>query len=163
MQIRKAESGDRNEIVDLYIRSQEATGLPDPDFLPVNKLGDHLYARHALERCVAIDMGRIVGHALVELPNPEHLKIWRNGLSAEQADKILELGGAFVEPTLGRAGIWTALLIHRLDLVRAKYENIPVSATWTCNDHVKKRFAKLGGKKVGEQLTGGGPVSLYVF
>jgi GNAT superfamily N-acetyltransferase len=145
------------------MRSQEATGLPDPRFISPDELGNHLYARHALERCVAIEMGRIVGHALVELPNPEHLDIWRSGLDTTQSEVMLELGGAFVAPSLARSGIWSALLRHRLELVRTQYASTPVTATWSQNEHVKRKFIQLGGKEVGEKITDGGTVSLFVF
>lgn len=161
MEVRVATSADRREIVDLYIRSQHATGLPDPCVIPENELEDKLYERNALRRYVAVEAGRIVGHGLVEIANPDHEESWRDALN-NYSDQLFEMGGAFVEPMLGRRGIWTALLSHRLKAIR-DCDAIPVAATWSENDHVKRKFATHGGVSAGVAYTQHGAVDLFAF
>lgn len=145
----------------MYERSQDATGLPDPRYVPRHELGERLYARHAIERYVALIDGRVVGHGLTEPPNPQHEDAWRAKLSSKE-DQLIELGGAFVEPSFARAGIWSALLLHRVEAVRKK-NAIPVSATWSTNKHVRDRFELCGGVYASRQVVGAGEVDLFVF
>lgn len=161
MEIRAATSRDRNEIVSMYVRSQSDTGLPDPLHIPSTELGDRLYARHAIERYVAEDGGQIIGHGLIEQPNPANENIWRNALGSS-TEPLIEMGGAFVEPRLGRQGIWSSLLLHRIEVIRSNGA-IPVTATWSLNDHVKRRLEVYGGMKAGSQRTQHGDVDLFVF
>lgn len=93
-------------------KSQAATGTPDPEFFPPYTLENWIYAPRVLERFVAEQDGRIVGHALIEESNPDDLPLWRQNLPP--GFKLLELGGAFVDPDLMGQGIWTQLLEHRL-------------------------------------------------
>ena len=72
------------------------------------------------------------------------------------------MGGAFVEPKLRRLGIWTALLLHRIEVIR-EMDAIPVTATWSINDHVKRKFEVFGGIHAGHQTTQNGDVDLFVF
>ena len=161
MEIREAAPKDRQEVVDLYIRNQKATGLPDPRAIPADELGDKLYERNAIRRYVAVEAGRIVGHGLVEVANPDHEESWRDALN-NCSGQLLEMGGAFVEPMLGRRGIWTALLSHRLKAIR-DCDAIPVAATWSENDHVKRKFAAHGGVSAGLAYTQHGAVDLFAF
>lgn len=161
MEIRVASLRDKDEIVSMYERSQLVTGLPDPQYVPANELGDRLYSRHAIERYVAIDESQIVGHGLIELANPIHEDAWRRVLG-DDTSRLIEMGGAFVEPKLGRLGIWSALLLHRITIIR-ELGGVPVSATWVENEHVKSRFTKYGGLSAGRQTTPKGEVDLYVF
>lgn len=162
MEIRKAKAIDRHEIVELYQRTQSATGIPDPTFNPPSELGQKLYDRKAIERYVAIEAGRIVGHGLIEAPNPENISLWRKLVNDEHVP-LFELGADFVDPDYSRQGIWTALLTHRLNFVREQLESIPVSATWSQNEHVKKTFRKFGGIEVAIKVVPEGEVSLFVF
>lgn len=161
MEIRVAKLTDKAEIIALYERSQDVTLLPDPTLTPRSELGQRLYERPALERYVATAVGTIIGHALIEPPNPNHVEIWRRSLGAAD-NTLIEMGGAFVEPALSGQGIWTSLLLHRIDLIR-KRSAIPVSATWSVNEHVKKTFQKYGGVQAGRQSTRFGDVELFVF
>jgi GNAT superfamily N-acetyltransferase len=161
MEIREANINDRMEIVDLHIRSQAATRLPDPELIAPEALGNRLYAREAIKRYVAVDVGRIVGHGLIEVPNPRHMKSWRS-TSVVSNRPMIELGAAFTDPELAGRGVWTALLKHRLQVVR-DYEAIPVAATWTQNEHVKRTFLHNNAVEAGVQPTSAGNVSLFVF
>ncbi len=156
-----ADSTDQAEIIALYERSQDATLLPDPTLLPRNELGQQLYDRPALERFVATAVGKIIGHALIESPNPNHVEVWRRSLDNTDIT-LIEMGGAFVEPALSGQGIWTALLLHRIDFIR-KQSAVPATATWSVNEHVKKTFQKYGGIQAGRQSTRFGDVDLFVF
>lgn len=162
MIIREATLTDKTEVVELYIRSQGATGLPDPLAIPSTELGDHLYARDAICRYVAVDLGRVIAHALIEPPNPNHINIWRSGLKDNDRREMIEIGGAFIDPLYTKRGIWTQLLEHRLSVIKGM-EHIPVSATWSQNQHVARTFIANGGKLVGQQETHAGSVNLFVF
>ena len=161
MEIRVASESDRSEIVDLYRRSQAATGIPNPDVYPPELLGEELYARNAIERYVATSQGQIVGHGLIEHPNPLSISFWRRGIDDYESNMI-ELGGAFVEPSHMRNGIYTELFIHRLSVIR-KLGAVPVSATWGQNLHVQKIFISAGGKEVARQQIAAGELRLFVF
>jgi GNAT superfamily N-acetyltransferase len=129
--------------------------------MPRSKLGERLYGRLAMERYVATEAGKVIGHALIEPANPAHVDAW--GLSLGAADSTLvEMGGAFVEPSLSGQGIWTSLLLHRIDVIR-KRSAVPVTATWSVNEHVKRTFQKFGGVQAGRQSTSFGDVDLFVF
>ncbi len=95
MEIRVANIGDQAEIVALYERSQDATSLPDPALIPRSELGKRLYDRPALERYVATVAGQIVGHALIEPPNPEHFDAWQQCLG-NTSTPLIEMRGAIV-------------------------------------------------------------------
>jgi GNAT superfamily N-acetyltransferase len=161
VEIRAAQLSDKPEIVDLYCRSQAATNLPDPTFIPTSELGNRLYEREAIARYVAIQAGQIIGHGMIENPNKLHLPVWQRG-SNGCASPLIELGAAFVDPNFTSQGIWTALLKYRL-LAAKELRSKPVSATWSQNSHVKKVFIKNGGFEVGTQQTAGGEVALFVF
>lgn len=162
MEIRIAEHADRLEIVGLYRRSQAATALPDPNLLPPSELDNHLYSRNAIERYVAVQAGSIVGHALTEPANAAQEQKWREAIDNDADIRLLEIGGAFVEPQLSDTGIGTELLLHSIDRVR-QLRARPVSATWASNERVKRTFQKHGGKYAGVQATPLGEVALFVF
>ncbi len=161
MLIRSASLSDAGEIISLLERSQHATGLPNPAYTPPETLGVTLYQRDAIERFVAVEAGQIVGHALIERSNPAHEANWRQALHGDLSP-LIEMGGAFVEPTLSGRGIWTALLKYRMSRIRA-LDACPVTATWNTNGHVKRRFLELGGVSAGEVVTPRGVVDLFVF
>ena len=161
MEIRVASESDRSEIVDLYRRSQAATGIPNPDVYSPELLGDELYSRNAIERYVATSQGEIVGHGLIEHPNPLSVSFWKSGIDDEQSDMI-EFGGAFVDPSQMRKGIYTELLNHRLRVIR-ELGAVPVSATWGQNVHVQKKFISAGGREVAKLQIAAGELRLFVF
>lgn len=162
MIIREALPRDRPEITALYVSSQMATGVPSPEFCPPEQLGDRLYARQAIGRFVAVSCRDvIVGHGLIEYPNPEHIEQWRSDADSEVTE-FIELGGAFVDLELSGNGIWSALLAYRLEIVRAAGA-VPVSVTWDSNHHVMRHFARVGGREVGRKSTAMGAVCLYRF
>lgn len=161
MIIREATLNDKLEIISLYKRSQLATGLPDPALIPPEELGDRLYARNAIGRYVAVDDQAIVGHGLIEPANQDHLSEWQRAIGASQSE-LIELGAAFVEPSKTGNGIWSALLAYRLDIVR-RMGAIPVSVTWSVNEHVKSHFIKLGGNEIAQKITDAGDISIFVL
>ncbi len=162
MIIREALPEDRSEIAALCRRSQLATRVPNPDFYPPEELGDRLYARQAIGRYVVeSSSGAIYAHGLIEQPSPEHLEQW-SSRSDSDTTRFIELGGAFVEPTQSGKGIWSALLAHRLGVVRAM-DATPVSVTWAHNLHVMRQFERVGGREVGQKATAMGALCLYRF
>ena len=161
MEIRAAGLADKRDIIAMYERSQLATGLPNPAFIPSSKLGQMLYNRHAIERFVAIETGQIVGHAIIEEPNPDHDQAWRHALN-DTNGSLVEMGAAFVEPELSGYGIWTSLLLHRIRIIHLAGAHA-VTATWSTNEHVKRTFAARGGIEAGRQSTHLGEVDLFVF
>lgn len=161
MEIRVADRADKDEIVSLYQLSQLATGLPSPEYAPAHELGQRLYGREVLERYVALENGKIVGHGHIENPNPQHIPKWQTALN-EEGQILMELGGAFVHPESSRHGIWTALLKARLERTR-RLGAVPVSATWVQNSHVINKFVALGGQSAGYDDVIGGRVALFVF
>lgn len=162
MEIRKAEAIDKLEIVELYKKSQAVMGIPDPIHNPPYELGQKLYDRKAIERYVAIEAGRIIGHGLIEEPNPENIALWLTGVSNKNIP-LIELGGDFVDPDYSKLGVWSALLIHRLNYIVEHLDSIPVSATWSQNEHVKRTFRKFGGAEVAIKVVPEGEISLFVF
>ncbi|TAK89126.1 GNAT family N-acetyltransferase [Patescibacteria group bacterium] len=161
MEVREATPKDRRAIVDLYKRSQVATHIPDPNFIPPEELSNYLYARNAIIRYVATEGNEIVGHGLIEHANPEHISEWRLATQAQE-NSFIELGGAFVDPARMGRGIWSLLLERRLHAVR-QLGAIPVSVTWSASEHVKNHFVKVGGREIAQKETGAGSVSLFVF
>jgi GNAT superfamily N-acetyltransferase len=161
MNIRVADLADKAEIIALYERSQLATALPNPELIPPAELGQRLYERHAIERFVAIEGGRIAGHAMIEEPNPGHEEAWRQALD-DTNGALMEMGAAFVEPALSGRDIWSSLLLHRINLI-CKAGAHPVTATWNTNEHVKRTFKSYGGIHAGQQTTPLGEVALFVF
>jgi len=162
MEIRRAVASDRNEIVELYLKSQAATGIPNPTFNPPDELGQKLYNRHAIERFVAIEAGRIVGHGLIQEPNPDNIDSWLSR-SVDKNIRIIELGAGFVDPDYTKLGIWTALLIHRLNYVDEGFDSVPVSATWDKNKHIINSFRQFGGYDVELKAVPEGMLRLFVF
>ena len=161
MIIREASFIDKPEVINLLIRSQLATGVPDPIVFPSQELGARLYAREAVKRYVATGADRIVGHAMIEKPNEDNIAKWRSALRHDMND-LLEMGGDFVDPNFSKQGIWTDLLRHRLRVIR-HIGAIPVTATWSFNDHVKKVYLSHGAVAAGTQNTKNGDVDLFVF
>lgn len=162
MEIRKPGKHEKDEIVQLYKKVQSLTGIPNPDHVSPDELEGRIYSDRAIEQYVVDHLGRIAGHALIELPDPGHIEAWKAGIGTEAPSTMIELGGAFVDPELKGLGIWTTLLVHRLKVIE-EIGAIPVSATWTQNQHVKRTFQKHGGMEVGQQRLPAGDVSLFVF
>lgn len=161
MDIRPATDLDAPEIIDLYQRSQDATRIPNPDVYPRENLGAELYSRDAIERYVAIQDDTIVGHGLIEKPNPVSVSLWMSGI-ADPSIVLIEFGGAFVDPNHMRRGIYTELLRYRLNRIR-ELNAVPVSATWGQNIHVQRRFISEGGREVARQQIPAGELCLFVF
>jgi GNAT superfamily N-acetyltransferase len=159
--VRRARESDRYGIVEAYVRSQRATGIPDPEYCPPDMLGERLYQRLAVGRFVVDREGVIAGHGLVELPNPDNIGDWLDG-SIRKPEHLLELGGAFVHPDYEGQGIWTSLLQHRLAFVRSAGKTA-VTATWSQNEHVRRVFERNGANQVGEKSVNGGEITLYRF
>ncbi|HUD05691.1 MAG TPA: GNAT family protein [Candidatus Saccharimonadales bacterium] len=158
IEIRQATPEDRGELLELLARSQEATGIPNPDTYPYSELEAFLYNPRIYEehRYLATikALGQIVGHIAIEQPNPQHIPLWLSGITSKNDDqKLVELGGFFVDPDFEGQGIMTQLLDFQLDVVRRTLGAIPVSATWKnskYNKRVRKIFNKVGGVYVGE-------------
>lgn len=162
MNIRKPYEHERDEIVQLYKKVQSLTGIPNPDHVSPDDLEGRIYSKRVLGQYVIDYMGGIAGHALIELPDPGHTEVWKAAIGAEKQSRMIELGGAFVDPELKGLGIWTTLLVHRLEVIE-EASAIPVSATWAQNHHVKRTFQKHGGMEVGQQRLPAGDVSLFIF
>lgn len=163
MEIRLADLSDKQEIIDLYIKSQEATGIPNPEIVPADMLGELLYCRNALARYVAKVDGMIVGHGLNEPPNPLQVPVWKSALKTSQmSTPMIQLGGAFVHPDFARQGIWSEITSLRLSEARA-LGAIPVSATWEQNTHVRRKFEEFGGREIEIQDIPEGRIALFVF
>ena len=75
-----------------------------------------------------MDLGRVIVRGLIELAISSHGNLWQNGLKNDEDRKIIELGGAFVDPSYSRCGVWTQMLKHRLAVVR-NMESITISVT----------------------------------
>ena len=161
MVIREATIADKVRIIALYRKSQAATGLPDPLHFPPETLGMRLYDRKAVKRYVAEDKGTIIGHGMVELPNPENIQVWNRIINNKKLT-MLEIGGAFVDPERSGEGIWSKLLQHRINYVKS-VGAVPVSVTWSSNDHVKRTFYRLGGVEAGTRNLEVGSISLFVL
>ena len=161
MVIREATTEDKVKIIALYKKSQAYTNLPDPNHFPPEKLGQYLYGRKAIKRFVVTDNDEIVGHGLIEKANIDHINQWLKVIQ-KQKPVLYELGGAFVDPDLRGQGIWTMLLKHRLAFVRS-IGGVPVTVTWSSNEHVKRTFFKLGGVEVGTKKLVVGSISLFVL
>lgn len=161
MQIRPATEADRSNIIDLYKSSQAATQIPNPNFYPPESLDNELYSRDAIERYVAVIDKRIVGHGLIEHPNPLSVDLWKSVIT-EANPYLIELGGAFVDPSLSRRGIYSELLSYRLGIIR-ELGAIPVAATWNQNKHVQRQFLENGGNEVARQKIPAGVLCLFVF
>ena len=159
--IRPAEERDRPELIRLYELSQQATGIPNPAVIAPSELGRRLYQRQAVRRLVAERAGKLIGHGLVELPNPDNIPDWLNG-SARKPEHLLELGGAFVHPEHSGQGVWTTLLERRLEYVRS-ITKTAVAATWSQNTHVMRRFDQFGGTHLGSRNVKGGNIELFRF
>ncbi len=161
MIIRAAGDRDRGDIVDLYRASQAATGIPNPTVYSPETLGDELYSRDAIERHVAVIGGKIVGHGLIEHPNPLSIELWRAGI-ADSAARLIEFGGAFVDPLHMRKGIYTRVLSYQLEIIHG-LGAFPVAATWKQNEHVQRLFSANGGREVAKQEIPAGELRLFVF
>ena len=161
MYIREASLEDKPEIIRLYEVSQASTGVPKPDDIPPGELGKMLYARDTISRFVAVDLGVIVGHGHIERANPNNMSIWQSVTSTTDVEMV-ELGGAFTKPSRLGEGIWTTLLEHRLNVVR-KMGAIPVSATWSTNEHVKQAFLTRGATFAGSLQSNNSVVNLFVW
>lgn len=161
MIIREALIDDKERIIALYRKSQEATNLPNPKHFPPKTLGMKLYERKVVKRYVAEEKGVIIGHGMVELPNPENIQVWSR-IIGDKNSTLLEIGGAFVDPERSGEGVWTKLLQHRIDYVKS-IGAVPVSATWSSNDHVKRTFYKIGGVEAGTRKLKIGSISLFVL
>jgi len=162
MLIRSATEIDRSVIIDIYRKSQVATGIPSPEYFPPDKLDEYLYGRDAIERLVAEVSGRVVCHTMIENPNPEHIEKWQAGLKDRSGPRLLELGGSFVDPDFSRQGIWSDLFYQSI-LLSQQNRAIPVSVTWAQNEHVKRKFVSFGGREVGTQIIPAGTLNLFVF
>lgn len=146
MIIREAYETDKAEIIALYQNSQNVTGLPSPMLIPPSELGDRLYQRNAIKRYVSIEHEKIIGHGMIETPNPEHLEDWQDAINDDNVE-FIELGAAFVDPSKFGRGIWSALLTHRLRVVRSMGA-IPVSVTWTSNLHVQNTLKNMAEQRL---------------
>lgn len=157
--IRTATAYDREQSVALYKKSQAATG--HPQFIPAEFLEHRLYEGPVVKRYVAERHGIILGHGLVERPNPHNVDDWTYGTDLTK-DDLLELGRAFVDPDHAGEGIGTRLLEVRLKFI-TDAGKVAVAATWFDNVHVMRMFERLGGVNVGDKSVTDGIISMYRF
>lgn len=155
--VRAATNADLPSILALAETSAQVTGVPP---LPPREVGPALLARTALWRMVAMHAGQIVGHAMLEQPNPEHMAVWAPAAGPEL---IVEVGGLFTCPDHSRSGIAT-LLLGELLHVCAEHHWTPVTASWTHNRAAQHAaLARAGATRVGSTSTPQGEVDLHVF
>jgi GNAT superfamily N-acetyltransferase len=98
---------------------------------------------------------------LLKNPNPISIDLWKNGISDINA-RVVEFGGAFVDPQHLRKGIYSELLTHRISVIQ-QLGAVAVSATWAQNKHVQKKFISHGGIEVARQKIPAGDLCLFVF
>jgi hypothetical protein len=162
MEIRLADIADKANIIALYERSQAASGIPDPAYTLPEELGTQLYGRNALARFVVMQTGVIIGHTMIEHANQIHCPQWQTAIGPSNKT-LLEIGGAFVEPTSTRQGVFGSLLSRCLKVIREDHQAVPVSATWSANEHVMRTFARQGGVDIGTKATERGEIHLFIF
>ncbi|MDB5185284.1 MAG: hypothetical protein JWN38_1092 [Candidatus Saccharibacteria bacterium] len=80
VEVRVAEDSDEAAIILLYRYAEGARGEMETSALPSADLRDQLYGRTPIERYVAIRYGHLIGHGLIEDPNPDYLPEWQNGI-----------------------------------------------------------------------------------
>lgn len=156
--IRQTSPEDRVELLELFVKSQKYTGIPDPDTYPSSELEGFLFSPRVFEehRYVATtkSLGQIIGHIAVEQPNSSHIPIWLTGIDLRSSSQnLVELGGFFVDPDYEGQRIMSQLLKYQLKVVKNVMGAIPVSATWKnskYNERVRKMFNSAGGIYVGE-------------
>ena len=108
--------------------------------------------------------GEVVGHLLIEPANPEHVPAWRAALGSEYDQRrLIEIGGAFVDPAHFNQGIFSQLLRHAITQISSEYGAIPVFATWSDNAQVIHRLRSLGAVYAGNAQVLGGQVELFAL
>lgn len=125
--VRQATAEDLPAITALAEKSARVTGLPP---LPPAEVAPRLLAREAMYRLVACDLqGRIVGHGMLETPNPDHMDLWTE---VTGPGTLAEIGGGFTEPDLRGRGIGALLMEEALRVCRQK-KWTPVAVIWSKN------------------------------
>ncbi len=160
---------DRERVVELCVKSQRLTDIPDPEIFAPEELEQHLYDERDTAHLLAIDQKTlaVVGHVAVRQPNPDHIDEWLRGIprrSRKEAN-LLELGGLFIDPHFAFRGIGTALSAQGLENIRrtTSRRGFPVAATWADKPFARKIVTGLGGKELNTKDAVGGPVTLWTF
>src|SRR5258706_16029349 len=93
-ELRQAVPEDWLQVVDLYKRSQVATGKPDPSVYPPEQLEEMLRNRRTVERWLAVlpwPDGSIVGHGIIEELSEADMKLWEPILEPDVLSRTYEL------------------------------------------------------------------------
>lgn len=148
------------EVAELYQLSQDVTG--EPKYVPREFLPRRLSDASVIQGYSAeLEDGTVIGHALIERPNPLHVPEWTKGTSLHMYE-LYELGRGFVHPEYTRQGVWTELIRHRLEVTRTVGVTA-VAAVDLSRPYLARTLMSLGGVHVGNKAVADGRLALFRF
>jgi hypothetical protein len=144
-----------------YSPTNPANGRNDPTLYLPKPLSEVVTSPHNIRHYLAIinkdrKSEYVVGHAVVQSPNPDHAEVWLRGLRKVKPTaslNILELGGAVVDPDHEGKKNWSILIEARLLDIAENLGGHAVCAVESSNTEIMAKVSEFGGHVVGRSHT----------
>ncbi len=152
--------------VNIILKSQQTTSLPDPATWPPERLAEHTRGRqeNAINVWLAEIEGETVGHALLGIIPADH-KDWSRMKDPVISDalkkgNLIEMGGLAVLPEWYKHGIADTLIRARLEWMKGFPEKVVCASIWQHSQGsqaLANKYAKLVTK------SNFGPYDLVIY
>jgi len=163
IEVRPALDSDRKDIVRIYGYTQGVRFSKDT---PLSSLGElEAEACHKpdpIKRLVALEDGRIVGQGTILEPDTASLEALSQTLALQNSVRLIDMSQGFMDPLYNRRGIWTTLLLHRIQLIKSM-QAVPVFEIDAHHDYMEHALVDKGAEKVSTRKTSMGMSALYIF
>jgi hypothetical protein len=163
IEVRSALDSDRKDIARIYGYTQGVYMYRNSPLSSLNGLEDELYSEPTpIERLVALEDGRIVGQGIIAEPNDSALEALSHTPALQSGIRLIDMSQGFMDPLYNRRGIWTTLLLHRIQLIKS-LQAIPTFEIDTDHDYMENALFDKGAEKVSTRKTSMGMRALYIF
>jgi GNAT superfamily N-acetyltransferase len=163
IEIRTALDSDRKDIARIYGYTRGVCFYKTTPVSSLNGLEAELYdVAEPIERLVAIEDGRIVGQGVIAEPDDIALEALSHTPELQSGIRLIDMSQGFMDPLYNRRGIWTALLLHRIQLIKS-LQAIPTFEVDTCHNYMENALVDKGAEKVSTRKTSMGMRALYIF
>ena len=163
IEVRPALDSDRKDIVRIYGYNQGVRFSNGTPLSSLSGLEAAVYHKpDPVERLVALEDGRIVGQGTILEPDNVCLEALSHTPALQSGIRLIDMSQGFMDPLYNRRGIWTALLLHRIELIKS-LQAIPTFEIDTCYDYMGNALVDKGAEKVSTRKTSMGMRALYIF
>lgn len=163
IEVRTALDSDRKDLTRVYGYTRGVSPYRGSPSTSLDSLEADLYnVPEPIKRLVALEDGRIVGQGTIAEPDDIALEALSHSPSFQSGVRLIDMSQGFMDPLYNRRGIWTTLLLHRIQLIKS-LEAIPTFEIDTHHDYMEHALILNGAEKISTRNTSMGTRALYIF